>query len=249
MDKSSNSHIVDYCQDGERNGLCIGYYSNGAIHDSSFYKKGVWEGQRLVYYPNGKREYVVNCKNGFFDGECIRYHRNGEISRRSHYKEHQEIGFVNEYDSLGRLLVLSEYIYVNDKIVMNSIKAFLPNGEIDYSKSFFAAVKLSEDTIQLEGEVLLSARLYGSSRKLYGDKYNLKLAVGDFDDRYVLADSNKIDIIITDYKDSTVLPIKAKKKGLNIIRGYVANDSTFKKGVPYPCLSRKTYFELSFIVK
>ena len=249
MDQSSNSSIVDYCQNGERNGLCIGYYSTGSIHDSTYYKNGVWEGRRIVYYPNGNKEYIANCKKGFFDGKCIRYYKNNKVARVSNYKSHQEIGWVNEFDTLGRLIVSTEYCYVNDTIIMNSIKEFLPNGKLNYSKSFFAKVKLNKDTVKLGENILISARLYGSSRERYGDKYNLKLGVGDFNEKFILSDSNKIDIIITDYKDSTSLSIEAKKKGLNILRGYVANDSTFKKGIPYPCLSRKTYFTVNFFVK
>ncbi|OUS02065.1 preprotein translocase YidC [Flavobacteriales bacterium 33_180_T64] len=96
--------------EGQMNGkLHIGkwvYYHNksNAVMSTEYYNdKGKLDGEKLVFYPNGKAAEKANYINGKLEGASIWYTENGKILKVFQYKNDELNGLSKYYDANGNI--------------------------------------------------------------------------------------------------------------------------------------------------
>ncbi|MGB3607724.1 MAG: toxin-antitoxin system YwqK family antitoxin [Psychroserpens sp.] len=96
--------------EGQMNGkLYLGkwtYYHNksDAVMSTEFYNEnGKLEGEKLVFYPNGKRAERSNYKDGQLNGASTWYAENGKVLKEFQYHNDELNGLSKYYDTEGKL--------------------------------------------------------------------------------------------------------------------------------------------------
>ncbi|CDF78536.1 MORN repeat variant family protein [Formosa agariphila KMM 3901] len=124
---------------GKMNGkLYIGdwvYYHKNSdkIMITEFYNEnGKLEGERLVYYDNGKLAERAFYKNGLLNGTSTWYSEEEIVLKEFNYVNDKLQGMSKYYDLEGKLL--AEGAFKNDK--KDGIWNFYKNGELDDTKDF-----------------------------------------------------------------------------------------------------------------
>ena len=104
---------------GQMNGkLYIGkwiYYHNksDAIMSTENYNdNGLLDGEKLVFYPNGKTAEKASYVNGKLDGTSIWYAENGQVLKEFLYKDDELNGVSKYFDSDGN--IKAEGVYRSD---------------------------------------------------------------------------------------------------------------------------------------
>lgn len=82
------------------------YYHKGGIDVMSeeTYKNGLLDGERVVYYQNGKKSEVEPYKNGKLDGKAVMYSEKGVLLKEENYVNGKREGWSIYYKSDGSLL-------------------------------------------------------------------------------------------------------------------------------------------------
>ncbi|MEZ4803747.1 MAG: toxin-antitoxin system YwqK family antitoxin [Gelidibacter sp.] len=106
--------------------------SNGILMIENYNQNGILEGEKLVYYENGKIAEKSIYINGQIDGISYWYSENGNILKEFTYKNGQLHGMAKYYDIDGKLL--AEGLYRNDK--KHGIWKYYENGELKEEKDF-----------------------------------------------------------------------------------------------------------------
>jgi antitoxin component YwqK of YwqJK toxin-antitoxin module len=84
-------------------------YRYNKLVDELNYNKGVLEGERKEYYPDGTVKSVRNYVNGKPHGKFIDYGSKGEIERETNYKDGEQNGPEIVYDNDGKVRSLTIY--------------------------------------------------------------------------------------------------------------------------------------------
>ena len=90
-----------YYKDGLLEGWKIVYYENGDVKTKSFYKKNKIDGVEFNYYDNKKIKSEESFNNGKYEGQKITYYRNGQIEQRSFRKKNKVEGLEYAYYENG----------------------------------------------------------------------------------------------------------------------------------------------------
>lgn len=111
------------------------YYLNkvkGILMTENYNDKGILEGEKLVYYENGKVAEKATYVNGEIDGISTWYTEKGTLLKEFTYKNGQLHGMAKYYDIDSKLL--AEGNYRNDK--KYGTWKYYENGEFKEEKDF-----------------------------------------------------------------------------------------------------------------
>lgn len=111
------------------------YYHNktkGVLMTENYNNKGLLEGEKLVYYENGKLAEKSTYVNGEIDGISTWYSETGTVLKEFNYKNGILEGISKYYDKDGKML--AEGVYRNDK--KHGIWKYYENGEFKEEKDF-----------------------------------------------------------------------------------------------------------------
>lgn len=106
--------------------------SNGILMTENYNDKGILEGEKLVYYVNGKVAEKSIYVNGEIDGISTWYSEKGTVLKEFSYKNGELHGMAKYYDSDGKML--AEGNYKNDK--KHGTWKYYENGEFLEEKDF-----------------------------------------------------------------------------------------------------------------
>ncbi len=88
---------------GHLNGCSEGYYTNGQVQVTEYFKDGISDGLRTKWYPNGARMSEVMIIEGKLHGTFRRWHENGQLSEQIQYVADQPQGEATAYFPSGYL--------------------------------------------------------------------------------------------------------------------------------------------------
>jgi len=94
-------------------GEVVWFFENGTIFQIVHYKKGVLNGKRQVYYPNGKQNNEVSYVDGKQQGIWLAYYKNGKIKEQGSYENNQKEGPWKSYYEDGSLKSEGQYVFDN----------------------------------------------------------------------------------------------------------------------------------------
>lgn len=125
--------VQEYSADSVKNGLYLFYNESGYVIDSALIRDGKLHGKRFLYFDNGIIKNVTMYKNGIYRSG-IDYDSLGMLEYYGGYNYSQDLMFLIEFDSLGRInsfegnpiysWVMEEYYAVGDTL---SIELLVPN--------------------------------------------------------------------------------------------------------------------------
>jgi len=69
-----------------RQGWCEGYTPEGKLFEKAFYKNDTLDGERILYYDNGKKESIEHYKNGIHEGIYQHFYENGVLQMEGLYR-------------------------------------------------------------------------------------------------------------------------------------------------------------------
>ena len=114
---SSTGKLISEGQmDGKLNvGKWIFYHnkSDGIMSVETYNLKGLLEGEKIIYYPNGKIAETSNYKNGKLEGPNLIYSETGKLISSFTYSNDELHGTAKYYDADGNLA--SEGNYQHDR--------------------------------------------------------------------------------------------------------------------------------------
>lgn len=97
-----------------KEGEWIYYHKDGqSIMSKESYIDNLLEGERMVYFENGKLAQRTTYKNGLKNGNDIHYNEKGIITKEYLYQDNKLEGLVKLYDSDG--VLIKEGFYKNNK--------------------------------------------------------------------------------------------------------------------------------------
>lgn len=111
------------------------YFQNkvdGVLMTEHYNEQGVLEGEKLVYYENGKIAEKSNYVNGEIDGISVWYSDKGILLKEFTYINGELHGMAKYYDNEGKML--AEGLYRNDK--KHGIWKYYENGQLTDEKDF-----------------------------------------------------------------------------------------------------------------
>ncbi len=111
------------------------YYQNkskGILMTENYNDRGILEGEKLVYYENGKVAERAIYVNGAIDGISTWYSEKGTVLKEFTYNNGELHGMAKYYDSDGRML--AEGSYRNDK--KYGTWKYYENGEFKEEKDY-----------------------------------------------------------------------------------------------------------------
>ena len=94
--------MKEYYLDNKLNGQKIVYFENGKLAEKQDYVKGVKHGENFVYGANGNLIQYYNYKNGVMHGLTKIYNPNGELFTEGNYKNGLRDGIWKFYEN-GKL--------------------------------------------------------------------------------------------------------------------------------------------------
>lgn len=106
--------------------------TNGIMTVENYNNKGQLDGEKLVYYQNGKLAEQANFKNGKQEGISKVFSENGVVIKEFLYKEDKLDGLAKYFNSAGQLL--AEGVYRNDK--KHGIWKYYENGALTEEKDY-----------------------------------------------------------------------------------------------------------------
>lgn len=193
-------NVVMY-KNGRKNGVFKGYYQNGKIRDSTFYKLGVQQGERFVFDSMGN----LILKNYFYNGRAFgntEIYRQGRIDKYYFTDFEKRQLFVGDYDSSGSIFRFGGDI----------VNAHLYNLDIDGDSSYgIFAYFLSPPNISIQYTLGLIEEKTKNKRELV-ELENSRIFIDTIVDK-PMAGCNYY--ISATYKDTIV---KYNKTFLNILK-------------------------------
>jgi antitoxin component YwqK of YwqJK toxin-antitoxin module len=125
-------------RDFAKDGLYQKFYATGTLAESATYRSDTLHGERVFYFPNGKKErsegYVAGVLHGTFkqyredgslfleqqfvngalEGLSLRYYPNGQLEEQVTLRQNEENGPFTEYYPNGKIKAQGTYIYANE---------------------------------------------------------------------------------------------------------------------------------------
>ena len=123
-----------YIADSLKHGYYRKYSDQGFILESSNFKNGKLDGERVIYdFYTGIKEISEIYKNDILEGRYIIFHPNGEMNMLGVYKNNVLSGTVSFFDSTGGLT--EEVQFVNNFQVF-PFQEFHENGNLKWEGSY-----------------------------------------------------------------------------------------------------------------
>ncbi|MGY0392000.1 toxin-antitoxin system YwqK family antitoxin [Bizionia sp. KMM 8389] len=133
---ASNGNVIS--KGNMRNKTYIGtwkyYHSDGktVMTLENYNIKGLLEGERFIYYPNGQVAEKANYINGLLEGVTTNYDEDGTVIKIQNYKQGNLNGLFQFFDKSGVILV--EGNYKNDQ--KHGIWKYYEDGKVSSEKDF-----------------------------------------------------------------------------------------------------------------
>ncbi len=123
----SDTNIID--------GLYVRVSSKSDTLETVDYIQGEIDGQRILYYPNGKVKIVENYIQGKYNGTYQQFYENGEPKQLGAYKDNQLTGELKSYYELpaGQL---RESVFFENGEEHGPFKQYYPNGLLEAEGSY-----------------------------------------------------------------------------------------------------------------
>lgn len=158
---------------GERDGICTYYRSNGDISSTETYKKGLLEGVSKTYNYNGTLSGDYQYKNGAKEGLETQFHPNGKIRSEGNYMNDEKYGEWREYEING---AISDKTFYQAGAKTGWSYIYFSNGKT-YKKNKYTNGMLSElHQCDTNGNVIDSAKITAGTGRMVlkgitGDRY------------------------------------------------------------------------------
>ncbi|MEI6752159.1 MAG: toxin-antitoxin system YwqK family antitoxin [Paludibacter sp.] len=130
--------VVDNYINGKLDGDKIIYYPNGKINDFSKYVKGKMDGRYYGCYDNGTLRHESFFKNGLHDGKSLSYYKNKQLKEIGNYKKDERDSIWNEYYENGKLKGTAHYSNGKDNGLFID---YYENGNVKLRGSFQNGLK------------------------------------------------------------------------------------------------------------
>ena len=130
--------IVENYINGKLDGDKIIYYPNGKINDFSKYVKGKMEGRYYGCYDNGTLRHESFYKNGQSEGKSFSYYKNKQVKEIGNYKKGERDSIWNEYYENGKLKGTAHY---SNGIDNGPFVDYYENGNVKIRGSFQNGLK------------------------------------------------------------------------------------------------------------
>lgn len=95
--------------DQKKQGLFVLYDNEGNKIEEANFKDNLLDGERKLFYENGKIETLENYKSGKFDGVYQTFYQNGLLELEGIYKEDTMEGVWKRYYETGELMEMVTY--------------------------------------------------------------------------------------------------------------------------------------------
>ena len=89
--------------EGLLHGLSEGWFTNGQLQVTEYFKHGVSHGLRTKWYPSGRKLSEANIVEGQFNGPFRKWHENGVLSERVEFTNSRPVGVSPAYFPSGFL--------------------------------------------------------------------------------------------------------------------------------------------------
>lgn len=135
--KKATEHYFAYVPDPKqriKNGLFIEYYSDGTDSVRMNYVNNVLEGEKVVYYPGGKKHFVYSCHKGNVL-KMLQYYPSGKLRREEFYEQGKPVQ-GKLYSEDGTEVEFEPYIVRPHVIDMFALLQFLSR-TIHYPKDAY----------------------------------------------------------------------------------------------------------------
>jgi antitoxin component YwqK of YwqJK toxin-antitoxin module len=132
-----------------KNGRCLKYYENGKIASEAYFLNDTLNGPAKYYYPTGDLRESCFWKKGLIDSLRIEYYRSGVKKSIGRYSGGRPSGDFQEFDSLGKLNAIREYVIVKNSSHVNNVYVFDNNGDTVITKSNFYRITFCNDSIHI----------------------------------------------------------------------------------------------------
>jgi antitoxin component YwqK of YwqJK toxin-antitoxin module len=148
-------------------GIFLKYDENGVLQSLLKYKRGVLEGEQLVYYKSSYQLHFQSIYlHGIRHGKCFEYDRNGKLLNTCEFQQGKLHEYFIEYYSDGNIEKKTQY--VNGEVCGEYVKYF-PDGNID--------VRLNVNSRrQLNGHCITyysSGRIYNEGGFINGKRHGI----------------------------------------------------------------------------
>lgn len=90
---------IDFAKDG----VYQRFNDSGELIESATYVNDSLQGERVLYYNNGKPQYIENYNKGQFEGPFKAYHENGTLKLEGIYADNVMVGDWKAYYENGQL--------------------------------------------------------------------------------------------------------------------------------------------------
>ena len=89
-------------KEGHQHGLCTQWYENGQKDSEHSIKNYEYDGLRTQWYENGQKSGEWNYKNGKYNGLCTEWYKNGQKKEEVNWKEGIQHGLTTKWYENGQ---------------------------------------------------------------------------------------------------------------------------------------------------
>lgn len=104
------------------------FYPDGRLESVETYKKGLLHGSFRRYHPNGALFIEQAFRQGVMEGYSLRYYPNGRLEEKVAIRNNEENGPFLEYYENGNLKASGVYIYDDGALEQGELKEYDENG-------------------------------------------------------------------------------------------------------------------------
>ncbi|MEY5047109.1 MAG: hypothetical protein RLZZ175_468 [Bacteroidota bacterium] len=125
--------LINYNNEGKKEGKTIYYHSNGEVNTICNYKNGELEGKYELFNERGVLVNVVNYKEGKLDGNFIENYGTGQLHFERVYKDGKKHGPETEYFIDGSVKLKGNYL---EGEIEGDATVYFNSGAIDWKGSY-----------------------------------------------------------------------------------------------------------------
>ncbi len=158
--------VSDYAKEG----LYIRYDSEGRKMEESHYQNDTLQGERLLYYPNEKLQYLETYANGVHHGSYKAYYDTGELQLEGQYQAGMMTGKWRGFYKNGQL---KEVVTFENNNENGPFIEYYPNGNLKAEGTYkdgdreHGLLKLYDEEGQLERKMECNL---GNCRTIWSNK-------------------------------------------------------------------------------
>ena len=141
----------------------------------------------FVYFFDSKRKIRVNTEYRFHkDGHkisnieykdsmqiriCTDYHKNGNVKAEYILFDDRYKGDRKDYYETGELKIIRDFVFSNNKELLNNTREYKKNGELIRDKTFYAELISDKDTVSINDSIKINFKLILPKNSEYSAHY------------------------------------------------------------------------------